>query len=183
METADTEFIKLSVQGVFLILKRDMVMSHDWILSKILTSDIPWDKTSDDGQYYIDVDPTSFRLIVSILTGITDLDSASQYLSTMDLASLKATTTYLMLESLTNNIKSIEEVVLDKAIHKQLEDTKQELEDTKQELEDTKQDLKSAQYSLKIDWWDAFCNIYKFFLKFVIWACCMLLCLLIKNRH
>ena len=104
METADTEFIKLSVQGVFLILKRDMVMSHDWILSKILTSDIPWDKTSDDGQYYIDVDPTSFRLIVSILTGITDLDSASQYLSTMDLASLKATTTYLMLESLTNNI-------------------------------------------------------------------------------
>jgi hypothetical protein len=109
MGTSDQEeSIKLSVQGAFFILKKEMIMSHDWILSKILTSDIPWEMASSDGQVFIDVDPTAFRLIISVLNGIMDLSTDLNKLSLMDLALMKATTRYLMLHSLADEIDGIE---------------------------------------------------------------------------
>lgn len=48
--------VGLSVQGQYFIVKTSMIESHDWILSKILSSDIPWERTSDNGQIYLDVE-------------------------------------------------------------------------------------------------------------------------------
>ena len=99
----------LSVQGALFILPKKTILSHDWILSKILTSEIPWKGSSDDGQYYIDVDPTSFRLILSILNGTVSLSLDANKLSTVDLALVKATARYLMLDSIVHDIEGIKD--------------------------------------------------------------------------
>lgn len=91
-----TEFVKLSVQGSLFILSKEMILSQDWILNKITSSTIPWPKVSDD-QIYIDIDPSSFRLIVSVLNGQMVLPDDMKHLTPMDLDVLKATARYLML--------------------------------------------------------------------------------------
>lgn len=120
--TSEEDFIKLSVQGAFFVLKKSMVLSHDWILAKIVTSDIPWDKTSNDGQIFVDVDQTSFRVILSLLSGGLDLKGDSNHFSVIDLTLLLSTARYLMLgeklieeiEGLLNNaettIKELKEI-------------------------------------------------------------------------
>jgi hypothetical protein len=98
-----TEFVKLSVQGSLFILSKEMIMSQDWILNKIISSTIPWQKVSDD-QIYIDIDPSSFRFIVSVLNGQMVLPDDMKHLTPMDLDVLKVTARYLMLPSSTIEI-------------------------------------------------------------------------------
>lgn len=103
----EDEWTQLSVQGCLFRLPTKMVKSTDWILAKILTSEIPWAKTSD-GQIYVDVDPTSFRLILGILSGIVSLSSGdADTLCGTDLTLLKATSRYLMLDKVTERVKGI----------------------------------------------------------------------------
>jgi hypothetical protein len=63
------DLVSLSVQGSSFLLRRDFILEHDWMVAKILTSEVPF--TSVNGQIYIDIDPVSFRVITSILLGIT----------------------------------------------------------------------------------------------------------------
>lgn len=93
----DTE-IHLSIQGNYFIVEKSLIEAHDWILSKIISSEIPWRKTSDNGQIYLDVDPTSFRIILAILKGTFDISQDADMLPRSDLALLKTTARYLMLD-------------------------------------------------------------------------------------
>ena len=83
--------IDLSVQGQYFIVKKSIIESYDWILSKILSSEIPWKKTSDNGQYFLDVDTTSFRIVLGILKGTFDISTDALSLSRPELALLKST--------------------------------------------------------------------------------------------
>lgn len=106
--THGDEQILLSVQGCLFIVRKEVIVSTDWILAKMLSSDVPWTKTSD-GQWYIDVDPNSFRLILAILSGLVDITGKDgDKLSSADLLLLKATSRYLMLDSIAQAVETIE---------------------------------------------------------------------------
>ena len=100
--------IDLSVQGQYFILKKSIIESYDWILSKILSSEIPWKKTSDNGQYFLDVDPTSFRIVLGILKGTFDISTDALSLSRPELALLKSTSRYLMLDDIYEELSAFE---------------------------------------------------------------------------
>ena len=94
----DDKTVGLSVQGHYFVVNKSVIESHDWILSKILSSDIPWEKSSDSGQIYLDVDPSSFRIILGILNGTFDISQDAGMLPRSDLVLLKTTARYLMLD-------------------------------------------------------------------------------------
>ena len=100
--------VGLSVQGQYFIVRKSVIESHDWILSKILSSDISWEMTSDNGQIYLDVDPTSFRIILSILNGTFNISQDAKMLPRSDFALLKSTARYLMLDNVYENLCQIE---------------------------------------------------------------------------
>ena len=110
--TEDTE-IHLSVQGNYFVVEKSMVEALDWILSKIISSDIPWRKTSDKGQIYLDVDPTSFRVILGILKGTFDISQDAGMLSRSDLALLKTTARYLMLDDILEEVCAFENGIVE----------------------------------------------------------------------
>lgn len=62
------ETVQLSVQGSLFILRKDVLLAHDWMPAVMLTSDVP--AQNMNGQLYIDVDPASFRMILSMLQGV-----------------------------------------------------------------------------------------------------------------
>ena len=70
---------------------------------------------SDDGQTYLDVDPTSFRLILAILNGTFDLNSSQDVgsLSRADFALLKATARYLMLDFVHSQLEKMERGIME----------------------------------------------------------------------
>mmetsp|Transcript_27770 Transcript_27770/g.62983 ORF Transcript_27770/g.62983 Transcript_27770/m.62983 type:complete len:229 (+) Transcript_27770:23-709(+) len=105
--------VRLSVQGHYFIVERTTITSHDWILSKIISSQIPWKKTSDDGQIFLDVDPNSFRLILAIISQTIDLSQDVGCLSRSDLVLLKATARYLMLDKVKEQIEAIETGIME----------------------------------------------------------------------
>ena len=98
--------ISLSVQGSLFVLKRKAILSFDWMVARMLTSSIPSSKHHD--MIYIDVDPTSFRMILSILQGLTDLQLEISRISTMELVLLKATAAYLLCDSIVQDIETFE---------------------------------------------------------------------------
>jgi hypothetical protein len=113
MAANNNESILTSVQGALFVVKKETILSHDWILSKLITSDIPWQKTSD-GQCYIDVDPGCFRLILSILNGIVDIRRDLTKLFGQEMPLLKATARYLLLDTIEKEIESFETGVEEK---------------------------------------------------------------------
>ena len=100
--------IDLSVQGQYFIVKKSIIESYDWILSKILSSEIPWKKTSDNGQYFLDVDPTSFRIVLDILKGTFDSSTVTWSLSRAEHAIQKSTARYLMLDDIYEELSAFE---------------------------------------------------------------------------
>ena len=113
-----------------------MILDHDWILSKIVTSDIPWEQTSSDGQIYLDIDPTSFGLILAIVNGTFSLESSSRQLSLSFLALMKATATYLMLNDIADKIEELE-----RGHNAEMKKKEEEIERLEQELELTRSKL------------------------------------------
>lgn len=107
-EAEKDESVGLSVKGQYFIIKKSTIESYDWILSKILTSEIAWEKTSDNGQIYLDVDPISFRIILGILDGTFDISQDVPNLSRPELALLKSTTRYLMLDDVYEELQGFE---------------------------------------------------------------------------
>jgi hypothetical protein len=62
--TLGKDYISLSVQGSIFVLQRDFVVSQNWMVTKMMTSEIPCPIIN--GCFYLDVDQVSFRLIVRI---------------------------------------------------------------------------------------------------------------------
>ncbi|CAB9523481.1 POZ domain-containing protein KCTD6 [Seminavis robusta] len=56
----DDPLVRLSVSGKAYTLRKEVLVETDWILSKIVDSDIPW-KTFDEGRYFVDADPIAFN--------------------------------------------------------------------------------------------------------------------------
>jgi hypothetical protein len=114
---ATDEFVLLSVRGALFRLRKDTILATNWVLSKILTSEIPWDKTAD-GQFYVDADPTSFRIILSIISGVLDVAQEASSFSGAELVLLKVTARYLLLEDIAKQIDGIR-IGLDKVVTEQ----------------------------------------------------------------
>ena len=108
MASTESDYVKLSVQGSFFSLKKSMILAHEWILSKIVTSDIHWEQTSADGQIYLDVDPSSFGLVLAVVKGTFSLESDSRQLSSSSVALMKTTARYLMLDDIVGRIEEAE---------------------------------------------------------------------------
>ena len=102
----EDKYIRLSVQGDILVFRKEWVLSQDWLLSKIVTSQIPWEETSQ-GQIYLDCDWASFRIISSIMKHTVDLAQITQKLSLMDLALLQTTARYLLVESIADQLEGV----------------------------------------------------------------------------
>lgn len=107
-EAEKDESVGLSVQGQYFVVKKSIIESQDWILSKILSSEIPWEKSSDNGQYFLDVDPASFRIVLGILKGTFNISQDARTLSRPDLALLKSATRYLMLDEVHKELQGFE---------------------------------------------------------------------------
>jgi hypothetical protein len=91
-----TEFVPFSIQGSLFVLRRDFILSHDWLLATMLQSDIP--TPSVNGQLFLDVDVISFRVILSILKGTIRIDSIQ--VSDLEMTLLIATADYLLCEKI-----------------------------------------------------------------------------------
>ena len=98
--------ISLSVQGSLFVLKRKTIESFDWMVARMLTSAIPSSKHDD--MIYIDVDSASFRVILSILQGLTDLQLEVSRISTMELVVLKTAAEYLLCDNIVQEIEAFE---------------------------------------------------------------------------
>ena len=97
--------VLLSVGGSLFMLNKEFILSHDWMLSKMLTSDVPF-KTLN-GQIYIDIDPISFRLIVSVLQGVMQLELDAPRMSNAELVLLKSTARYLLCHEIEKQLELI----------------------------------------------------------------------------
>ena len=100
------EYVLLSIRGALFRHRSEDIRTTDWVLSKILTSHVPWSRTAD-GQFYVDVDPDSFLLILSIRSGLLDLEQEASKLSGAELVLLKATARYLMLDNIVRQVDCI----------------------------------------------------------------------------
>jgi hypothetical protein len=76
------------------------------MVAKILTSEVPF--TSVNDQIYIDIDPVSFRVIVSILQGITT-EAELTHISDRELVLLVATARYLLCRELTERLRKFQD--------------------------------------------------------------------------
>ena len=56
----DSILIDLSVSGVPYTIRRSLLTEKNWILSRIVESEIPW-AIRHKGRYFLDVDAESFR--------------------------------------------------------------------------------------------------------------------------
>jgi hypothetical protein len=82
----EEETVSINVQGCLFVLREDLILAHDWMPAKMLTSEISFQKIG--GLHYLDVDSSSFRMILSILSGVADLEQAVSRLPPMDLSLL-----------------------------------------------------------------------------------------------
>jgi hypothetical protein len=63
----DTKKIQLNIRGTVRLLSEASIMSHSWLLSTILRSEVPCDKVND--AFYLDLHSESFWLVYDILQG------------------------------------------------------------------------------------------------------------------
>ena len=98
------EFISLSVQGCIFVVEKDVVQSFDWTVATMITTATPTLKHNNN--IYINVDPISFRIILSVLQGLTNLRLEIARISTVELSLLKSTTTYLLCNEIVKEIEA-----------------------------------------------------------------------------
>ncbi|KAJ3412365.1 hypothetical protein HDV05_000839 [Chytridiales sp. JEL 0842] len=127
--------ITLSVQGTIFVLKLEFVLSHDWMIAKIVTSDVPF--TSVNGLVYLDVDAASFRLIVAILKCIATVAEVAPKLSGVELSLLIATARYLHCTDIAEDLQRV------KSGHER------ELENEKNENNRLQEEIKAHQEEIK----------------------------------
>ena len=95
MKEEQIELVNLSVWGENFCLPVELLTSQDWLLSKIITSKIPWTK-DNDGRIYLNRDPNTFRNVLYYLRH----QSLPPLLNSKDLELLKSEAKYLNLPHL-----------------------------------------------------------------------------------
>ncbi|KAJ3229865.1 hypothetical protein HDU81_004951 [Chytriomyces hyalinus] len=100
------EFVSLSVQGNLFVLKREAVLSHEWMIATMISTTNHG--TLHNGILYVDVDLASFRVVFSILQGLTTLSNTQTKMSGMELELLKATAKYLLCDNIVVDIEKME---------------------------------------------------------------------------
>ena len=121
------ELVKLSVQGTLFALNRESLVSHDWLVAKMLESEVPTQMEGD--KLYLNVDAPSFRLIYNILEGIAPLEAVVPRLSGPETALLETTAQYLMCHSLLEQFS-----VLKTGFESEINDLQKQLEEKEQEI-------------------------------------------------
>lgn len=93
------KFLELCLRGSSLLLPLSEVLKYDWLVSRMLASEVPSHRTAS-GALYLDWDPKPFRFIWDVLIGsfLLDEKTMSQLYKSEGFASfckLKATADYL----------------------------------------------------------------------------------------
>lgn len=100
------ELVEFSLQGQTMLLPKDFVLSHEWMLKTLLTTELGTCKTST-GSYYVNIDAPSFRLLVNFLNfGIEE--TTLENLGNFDLILLKKTAQYLGCQEILKKVLDIE---------------------------------------------------------------------------
>ena len=99
------EFVELCLRGQSLLLPSSDIMKHDWLVRKMLTTDLPSRRTSN-GALYLDLDATSFHTVYQILSGVLILDDET--LCQLDRLSLKTAADYMGCTSFRHQIEEYE---------------------------------------------------------------------------
>ena len=118
------EFVEICLRGSSLLLLLSVVMKADWLVSRMLTTQVPSRRTAN-GALYLDIDVESFRIVYDILSGALILDDETlRQLNTSKgpwaLLSVKTTADYLGCTSICDRIGEYE-VSLKKASDAQQE--------------------------------------------------------------
>jgi hypothetical protein len=106
LPSEDAETVSLSVQGSLFVLRKDLILAHDWMPAKILTSEVTFQKVN--GVFYLDVDSSSFRLLLSILSGVAELEQAISRLPPIDLSLLISTARYLLCLEIADTLEEMQ---------------------------------------------------------------------------
>ncbi|KAI8813221.1 hypothetical protein BJ742DRAFT_767328 [Cladochytrium replicatum] len=101
----DDLFVTFCVQGCDFVLQRQFVLDHDWMLAKMITSEVPSLKLN--GKLYLDADPASFRMIVAFLQRIAHPNDLASRLSGPDLELLISTSRYLLCDEIVSALNVI----------------------------------------------------------------------------
>jgi hypothetical protein len=98
----DSELVSSSVRGSLFFLPRDMLLKSDWKLAQLVTAGYPSDST--DGFLYLNADPLCFRLVVSLLLGVTNMEVDVKHLPISELFRLSKTAHYLCCFDIENTV-------------------------------------------------------------------------------
>ena len=99
------EFVELCLRGQSLLMPSSDIMKHDWLVRKMLTTDLPSRRTSN-GALYLDLDATSFHTVYQILSGVLILDDET--LCQLDRLSVKTAADYMGCISFRHQIEEYE---------------------------------------------------------------------------
>lgn len=97
-------FTSFCFQGQLFLLETLAVLSHDWLLKTLITTDLPTAKIEDS--FYLDCDGNSFRVIYAILSGVTTVEEQAT-LPLRDLKLLLSTARYVSCMQLSEEIKNL----------------------------------------------------------------------------
>jgi len=100
--------VRISVQGSMFELNRLDIENYDWLLKTILSSEIPTQHTNE-GLIYLDVDPTSFRILYNLLRSPLDIDRLKRMQDSNEWELLKSTADYLGLIALVEVFAEIDQ--------------------------------------------------------------------------
>ena len=122
--------IKLSVQGSYFELDRESFLKHDWMPATMLQSDMG--KATVSGALFLDCDSVSFRMIWSLLQGVSTVsEAANQEIPTINL--LISTAKYLCCNELVEHLGEVLDI--EKLKGKALEEMRAEINSLKNQLE------------------------------------------------
>jgi hypothetical protein len=100
------EFVEVSAQGSLFRLKKDFILSHDWLVATMLTTKIG--SIDHNHVLYVDVDPVIFRMLLLTLQERLDLCATLPKLSMMEITLLRSNAEYLLLSEIASVIESFE---------------------------------------------------------------------------
>jgi hypothetical protein len=91
--------IKLSMQGNYFELKKSDILKQESLLKNMIEEGMLQKCTSDNEVLFFDVDAASFRILWSVLSCRTSLESVLENSTSLDLEMLATTSDFLLLPS------------------------------------------------------------------------------------
>ena len=151
-ETETEAMVALSVQGQAFLLKKKQLLAQDWMIARMLTTDIPVTRVS--GQIYVNVDPASFRLLLALLQGMTTLQAVVDKVSSAERLLLGTTADYLGCTDIAQALRAIEgEVEAERRAAKLSaeEENRANWEETTRVIYDAKTEVEVALSQLQVE--------------------------------